>query len=95
MVSSSGDGRAAFFSAANFSTGKLSPVSEPWMTNRSLATKHAHVGGDHVAGGELHHVAGDQVRRSASLAAAPSRSTVALTVIIALSLAAALSALAS
>ena len=37
LVSSIGAVVAAFFSTSNFSTGKLSPVSEPWMTNRSLA----------------------------------------------------------
>ena len=62
LVSSMGAVVAAFFSTSNFSTGKLSPVSEPWITNRSLACDHAHVAGDHVARGELHHVAGDELR---------------------------------
>ncbi len=39
LVNSSGAVAApvVFFSTSNFSTGKLSPVSEPWTTNRSLA----------------------------------------------------------
>ena len=53
---------AAAFSASCFSTGKLSPVSEPWITNRSLACDDPHVAGDHVAGGELDHVAGNELR---------------------------------
>ncbi len=38
LVNSSGALVAALFSAANFSTGKLSPVSDPWITKRSLAS---------------------------------------------------------
>ena len=64
LVSSSGAVAAAvaFFSTTYFSTGKLSPVSEPWMTNRSLACDDPHVAGDHVARGQLDHVAGHELR---------------------------------
>ena len=53
-----------------------------------------HVAGDHVAGGELDHVARHELRTAISRGL-PSRRTVAVTEIMALSLAAALSALAS
>ncbi|MFO0829061.1 MAG: hypothetical protein U0572_13055 [Phycisphaerales bacterium] len=41
LDSSIGFAAAAFFSVSNFSTGKLSPVSEPWMRKRSLAAREA------------------------------------------------------
>ena len=37
LVNSTGALAAGFFSASNFSTGKLSPVSVLWFTNRSFA----------------------------------------------------------
>ena len=37
LVNSTGALAAGFFSASNFSTGKLSPVNVLWFTNRSFA----------------------------------------------------------
>ena len=51
-----------------FSTGRDSPVSVAWMTNRSLADRSAHVAGNHVAGGEL-----DDVARARAVARGSSR----------------------
>ena len=55
----------AFSSASNFSTGNDSPVRLDWMTNRSLQETMPDVGGDHVAGGESDHVAGDEMAQRA------------------------------
>ena len=83
-----------FFSATNFSTGKLSPVSEPWITNRSLAwTTRTSPG---IMSPAVSWTTSPGTRCETAISwAAPSRSTVAFTEIIALSFAAALLALAS
>ena len=60
-----------------------------------LAGDEAHVGRDHVAGRQLDHVAGHQLAERQSRAAGRRGRTVAVTLIIALSLAAAVSARAS
>ncbi len=59
-----------------------------------LRRNQPHIAGNHVAGGELDDVAGHELRSGISFGC-PSRTTVAVTLIIALSLAAALSALVS
>jgi hypothetical protein len=86
--------RWRLLSTSYFSTGKLSPVSEPWITNRSLAWTMRTSPGScprRPAGPRRR----DELATAISCGAPPSRSTVAFTEIMALSLAAALSALAS
>ena len=94
LVSSMGAVVAAFLSTSNFSTGKLSPVSEPWITNRSFAATMR------TSAGIMSPAASSTTSPGTSCETAiswglPSRITVAVTEIMALSLAAALSALAS
>ena len=94
LVSSSGDDVSLFFSTTNFSTGKLSPVSEPWITKRSLAWTTRTSPGIMSPAASWTTSPGTRCETAISWAAPP-RSTVALTEIIALSFAAALLALAS
>ncbi len=82
------------FSGAYFSTGKLSPVSEPWLTNRSLAWTSRTSPGIMSPAASWTTSPGTRCATAISCGA-PSRSTVAFTEIIALSLAAALSPCAS
>src|SRR5450432_1132799 len=81
-------------SNACFSTGKLSPVSDPWLTNRSLAWRMRTSPGIMSPAASWTTSPGTNWPRGTSRGS-PSRTTVALTEIIALSLAAALSARAS
>ena len=95
LVSSIGTVVPAFVSTSNFSTGKLSPVSELWITNRSFATSMRTSAGIMSPAASVTTSPGTSWDTAISWAA-PSRITaVAVTEIIALSLAAALSALAS
>ena len=94
LVSSMGAAVLAFFSTSNFSTGKLSPVSEPWITNRSFATTMRTSPGIMSPAASLTTSPGTSCETAISWGL-PSRMTVAVTEIIALSLAAALSAFAS
>ena len=94
LVRSMGAVVAAFLSTSNFSTGKLSPVSELWVTNRSFAATMR------TSAGIMSPAASSTMSPGTSCETAiswglPSRITVAVTEIMALSLAAALSALAS
>ncbi len=94
LVSSSGDALSLFFSTMNFSTGKLSPVSEPWITNRSLACTTRTSPG--IMSPAVICTTSPGTRCEIAISwAVPPRSTVALTEIIAFNLAAALLALAS
>ena len=94
LVSSMGAVVAAFFSTSNFSTGKLSPVSEPWVTNKSLASMMRTSPGIMSPAASFTTSPGTSCDTATSRGV-PSRTTVAVTEIMALSLAAALSALAS
>ena len=94
VVRSMGAVVAAFLSTSNFSTGKLSPVSALWVTNRSFAATMR------TSAGIMSPAASSTMSPGTSCETAiswglPSRITVAVTEIMALSLAAALSALAS
>ena len=57
-----GDLSGAPVSTSNFSTGNDSPVSEPWITKRSLARDDSHVRRNHVPGGQLDDVARHELR---------------------------------
>ena len=48
-------------SVSVFSTGIASPVSADWLMKRSFAREQPHVGRNHVAGGQVHDVAGHEV----------------------------------
>jgi len=63
QVSLSSVGESAGLGSAswNFSTGSDSPVSVPWLTNRSFAGKHPHIARNHVAGGEMNNVSRNQI----------------------------------
>src|ERR1035438_9452344 len=78
----------------NFSTGKLSPVSDPWMMNRSFAATIRTSPGIMSPAASLTTSPGTSPETAISWGV-PSRKAVAVTEIIALSLAAALSAFAS
>ena len=58
--SSSGLLVVGFPGSSNFSTGKDSPVRLAWMMNKSLQDSMRTIGGNHVAGRQLDHVAGHQ-----------------------------------
>ena len=94
LVNSRGAAVVACLSTANFSTGKLSPVSEAWVTNKSFASTMRTSPGIMSPAARLTTSPGTSCETATSIGA-PSRTTVAVTEIMALSLAAALSALAS
>ena len=94
LVSSIGTVVAAFVSTSNFSTGNVSPVSELWITNRSFATSMRTSAGIMSPAASVTTSPGTSWDTAISWGC-PSRVTVAVTEIMAFSLAAALSALAS
>ena len=93
-VSSIGDRPGGPRSVSNFSIGSDSPVSEPWITNRSLAETTRTSAGIMSPAASLTTSPGTSCETGVSWSW-PSRRTVAVTEIIALSLVAALSAFAS